>query len=217
MPPPPGDEASHVQAARRRNRIPFWAMATLSLMPVWAFMYVRALTPSNDVNAGPLSVGAEVYNSCANCHGAAGGGANGYKLSGGAVLRTFPRIEDQIRYVYYGTEDFKAAGVEIYGNPTRPRGPHITGASGAAMPPFGTQLTQTQIISVVCHERYTLSEADPTSDEYAAEYEAWCSEDAPVFGAVDRGEYDFTSPVAEPIEDHELIPVGPKPVPGSAD
>ena len=42
--PPVKPDPPYVAAAKRRKKIPFWAMATLSLMPVWAFIYVRALT-----------------------------------------------------------------------------------------------------------------------------------------------------------------------------
>ena len=120
----------YVQAAKQRRKIPFWAMATLSLMPLWGFMYVRALTETAEAVEGPLGVGAEMYSSCASCHGAAGGGGVGYAFSGGEVLETFPHIEDQVRYVYYGTEGYNAAGVEIYGNPDREGGAHITGQRG---------------------------------------------------------------------------------------
>ncbi len=213
-PPPPAPEPVYVQAAKQRKKIPFWAMATLSLMPLWAFMYVRAVTQPPEVVEGPLGIGAEVYSNCASCHGAAGGGGVGYPFEGQSVLQTFPHIEDQIRYVYYGTEGFNAAGVEIYGNPDRPGGPHITGGRGV-MPAFASQLTQYEIIAVVCHERYTLGGADPTSEEWAAEFEAWCSPGAPVYDAVETGEYDYTSPEAEPIGDVEIIPVGPDAVAGS--
>jgi mono/diheme cytochrome c family protein len=209
--PPAKPEPVYVQAAKQRKKIPFWAMATLSLMPIWAFMYVRAVTqPPEDVE-GPLGMGAEIYNNCASCHGAAGGGGVGYAFSGGAVLETFPHIEDQIRYVYYGTEGYNAAGVDIYGNPDREGGPHITGNMGV-MPAFGPQLTQYEIISVVCHERYTLGGADPTAEEWAEEYETWCSEESPVFTAVEGGEYDYTAPSSE---FEGVQPVGPEPVPGS--
>ena len=63
--------------------------------------------------------------------------ASATRSNGGSVLKTFPHIEDQLRYVYYGTEGYNAAGIEIYGNPDREGGPHITGASGV-MPQFGT-------------------------------------------------------------------------------
>ncbi|HYN34002.1 MAG TPA: hypothetical protein VES40_15365 [Ilumatobacteraceae bacterium] len=213
-PPPPAPEPAYVTAAKQRKKIPYWAMATLSLMPIWGFMYVRAVTAPPVVVEGPLGIGAEVYSSCASCHGAAGGGGVGYPFEGQAVLQTFPHIEDQIRYVYYGTEGFNAAGIDIYGNPDRPGGPHITGERGV-MPAFGSQLTEYEIIGVVCHERYTLGGADPTSEEWAAEFEAWCAPDAPIFDAVETGEYDYTSPEAEPIGDVEIIPVGPEAVAGS--
>jgi mono/diheme cytochrome c family protein len=210
--PAPKPDPVYVQAAKQRKKIPFWAMATLSLMPVWAFMYWRAVTEPPEVVEGPLGMGAEIYGNCASCHGGAGGGGVGYAFTGGSVLETFPEIEDQIRYVYYGTEGYNAAGVEIYGNPEREGGPHVTGGLGV-MPAFETQLTQYEIIAVVCHERFTLGGADPTSTEWAEEYETWCSEEAPVFTAVEGGEYDFTSPET----DFEgVTPVGPEPVPGSA-
>ncbi len=214
-PPPPKPDPVYVQAEKRRRKIPFWAMATLSLMPVWAFMYIRAVTEPPEVVEGPLGVGTELYSSCASCHGAAGGGGVGYAFEGGAVLETFPHIEDQIRYVYYGTEGYNASGVDVYGNPDREGGPHVTGGLGV-MPAFGNQLTQYEIIGVVCHERYALGGADPTSEEWAEEYETWCSEESPVFAAVQGGEYDYTSPDGQMFGEVEVMPVGPEPVPGSA-
>lgn len=213
--PAPKPDPVYVQAAKRRKKIPFWAMATLSLMPLWAFMYVRSITESPEELSGPLGVGAEVYGNCASCHGAAGDGGVGYPFSGGAVEDTFPLIEDQVRYVYYGTEGFNAAGIEIYGNPDRPGGPHITGARGV-MPAFGGQLTQAEIVGVVCHERYTLGGADPTSEAYAEEFETWCSAESPIFEALESGAYDLTSDAVETFGDVEVSPVGPAPIDGSA-
>jgi len=214
-PAPPKPEPVYVQAAKKRRRIPFWAMATLSLMPVWAFMYVRSVTEGTEVAEGPLGLGEEIYSSCASCHGAAGGGGVGYAFSGEEVLKTFPHIEDQIRYVYYGTEGYNAADVEIYGNPDREGGPHVTGNLGV-MPAFGGQLTQYEIIAVVCHERYTLGGADPTSEEWEAEYETWCSEEAPAFAAVQGGVYDYTDDAPlEMVDGQDIQPVGPEAVPGS--
>ena len=51
----------------------------------------------------------------------------------------------------------------------------------------GGDLTDAEILAVVCHERYTLGGADPTSDEYAEEFEDWCSEEAPMFAALEAG------------------------------
>ena len=197
-------------------------MATLSLMPVWGFMYWRALVEHRRPRRVPLGLGAEVYGSCASCHGAAGGGGVGYAFAGGEVLKTFPNIEDQIRYVYFGTEEYNAAGVEVYGNPDREGGAHVTGALGN-MPKFGESvggaLTDYRIVAVICHERYTLGGADPTSEEWADEFEHWCSEESPIFNGLQAGTYDLATlhdnavdAAGTPIE---MIPIGDVPVPGS--
>jgi len=212
-PKPPQPDPPYVAAAKQRRKIPFWAMATLSLMPVWAFMYVRALTEAPAEVAGPTGLGAEIYGNCASCHGAAGGGGLGYPFAGGEVLLTFPNIEDQIRYIYFGTEGYNAAGVEIYGNPDREGGPHVTGARNV-MPAFSGQLTDAEIVAVVCHERYTLGGADPTSEEWATEYEEWCSAEAPVYAAVEAGAFSFTAETPTTVGDLELDPISP-PIPGS--
>ena len=123
---------------RRRKKIPFWAFATLSTLPLWAFMYVRALTPSADKIAGPLGDGAQVYTGCSSCHGSQGEGGVGYQFSKGEVLKTFPHIEDQLRWVYNGTDAYATAGIEIYGDPNRAGGAHVTKAKGV-MPAQGGQ------------------------------------------------------------------------------
>ena len=215
-PPPPKPDPVYVAAAKQRKKIPFWAMATLSLMPIWGFMYVRAVTQSPTVVEGPLGIGAGIYTSCASCHGAEGGGGVGYQFSGGEVLKTFPHIEDQIRWVYYGTEGYNAANIAVYGNPDREGGAHMTGGLGV-MPQYGSQISQAEIVAVVCHERYDLAGADPTSAEYAPEYDTWCAQGAPVFDEIDAGTFDITSPDAPaPVGDVTIMPIGPAPVAGSA-
>ena len=222
-PPPPKPDPPYVAAAKQRRKVPFWAMATLSLMPVWGFMYIRALTDSPTVAEGPLGEGAEVYNGCASCHGAAGGGGVGYAFAGGEILKTFPHIEDQVRYVYYGTSSYNIAGVEIYGNPDREGGAHVTGGQGV-MPQQGASaggsLTDEEIVAVVCHERYTLGGADPTSEEYAEEYEEWCSEEAPVFAAIAGGEFSLDADTVDATmslngQAITITPIGSTPIPGS--
>lgn len=194
-PEPPKPDAPYVAAAKTRRKIPFWAMATLSLMPVWGFMYVRALTDPPETVEGPLGIGAEIYGSCASCHGGDGGGGVGYAFAGGEVLATYPDIEDMLRFVYWGTGEYNLAGIEVPGDPNRPGGPHVTGALGV-MPQQGSvaggDLTDYEILAVVCHERYTLGGADPTSEEYAEEYEQFCSEESPVFAALEAGEISLT-------------------------
>ena len=207
-PPPPKPDTPVVAAYKKRRRVPFWAMAALGVLPVWAFLYARALTEAPEEATGPIGLGAEIYSNCQSCHPGGNEGA-GYAFVGGEVLATFPNIEDQLRYVYYGTEEYNLAGVEIYGNPDREGGPHITGARGV-MPGFGGSLTEYELLSVVCHERYTLGGADPAG-EYAEEYETWCSEESPAFADLEGG--GMLADLDQRIEG--IMPIGSEPVPGS--
>lgn len=214
-PPPPAKVHPTVIAARTRRKIPFWAMLALSMLPVWLFMYARALTPTAVAAEGPIGLGAEIYSNCASCHGGAGGGGVGYQFSNGEILTSYPHIEDQIRYVYYGTGAYNVAGVTIPGNPEREGGPHITGALGN-MPQFGRTLggaiTDYQLLAVICHVRYTLGGADPTSPEWRSEYETWCAEDASAFTGLRSGSFTLLD-----IENSLMgvFPIGTGPVPGS--
>lgn len=214
-PPPPQPDIPVVAAAKARKKIPFWAFATLSTLPLWAFMYVRALTPTTETIAGPLGVGATVFGGCSGCHGAKGEGGVGYQFSQGEVLKTFPHIEDQLRWVYSGSDAYAAAGVQIYGDPNRPGGAHITKAKGA-MPQqgakFGGALTEAQILAVVCHERYTLGGADPAGT-YQTEYDNWCAPDAPAWTALEDGSATFDNIDTKVTG---AIKVGQEPAPGSS-
>ena len=216
-PPPPTPDPPVIAAAKSRKKIPFWAMATLSLLPIWVLMYARGLTPRPEKVEGPIGNGAVIYTeyACSGCHGTAGEGGIGYGFAGGEVLKTFPHIEDQLRYVYFGTGEYQNAGVSVYGNPDRPGGAHLTGGRGA-MPNFGAStggaLTDAQILAVVCHERYTLGGADPTAD-YAEEYETWCSPEAPAWLGMEDGSITMAN-TKDMIEGS--IGVGTAPVEGSA-
>jgi mono/diheme cytochrome c family protein len=210
-PPPPKPDIPVVAAAKARKRIPFWAFATLSTLPLWAFMYVRALTPTTEKIAGPLGVGATVYSGCSSCHGTNGEGGVGYQFSQGEVLKTFPHIEDQLRWVYNGSDAYAAAGVQIYGDPKRPNGPHITKARGV-MPGQSAQLTEAQILAVVCHERFSLGGAD-LNGPYQKEYAAWCAPDAPAWLALEDGSATFDN-IDTKVPG--AIKVGKAPAPGSS-
>jgi mono/diheme cytochrome c family protein len=222
-PAPPPPDPPYVAAAKARAKIPIWALAALSLMPIWAFMYVRALTKPPEVASGPLGIGAEVYSNCASCHGASGEGGSGRQLSDGEVLKTFPHIEDQLRFVYFGTEQYNIAGIDIYGNPDREGGPHQTGSFGP-MPAWGTEaggdLTDEEILAVVCHERYTLGGADPASDEYLDEFENWCSEEAPTFVNLEEGgtlaDLDEAGLTTAEGDDFPIMDIGDAPRAGTA-
>jgi hypothetical protein len=130
------------------------------------------------------------------------------------VLKSFPHIEDQIRWVYFASADYNLARVDIPGNPQREGGPHVVGALGGAMPAFGSSaggsLTDAEILAVVCHERYTLGGADPSGD-FADEFTTWCSEGSEIYGALESG-----TPLATLNADFpDIIPIGDAPVPGS--
>jgi mono/diheme cytochrome c family protein len=216
-PPPPKPDPPYVAAAKARKKIPYWAMATLSILPLWTFMYVRGLTPKEPKVSGPLGEGAEIYPaSCSGCHGAEGQGVSGsgYPFAEGEVLQTFPHIEDQLRFVYSGTGAYAAAGIAVYGNPERAT-VHNTGARGQMPAQGATQgggLTEAQILAVVCHERYTLSGADPAG-EFLEEFEKWCSPEAPAWVGLEEGELTFAN-IAEELDD--TFEVGTEPTAGHA-
>ncbi|MFM8947146.1 MAG: hypothetical protein ACKOJC_10650, partial [Actinomycetota bacterium] len=181
-----------------RRKIPFWAMATLSLLPVWGFLYFLAIKPSEKVVEGPIAMGTATWGGCAGCHGAAGQGGAGRTLYQGEVLKTFPHIEDMLNWVYAGTEAFSAAGVPSYGNPDREGGAHAPYSyNGSPMPAqgakYGGALTEYEILGVVCHIRYDLAGADPAG-EWAEEYEKWCSEESEIFLGLEDGSLTFDSP-----------------------
>ena len=103
--------------------------------------------------------------------------------------KTFPHIEDQLRFVYFGTEALQPRRRQpATATPTARAAPHVTGSLGV-MPAQGStaggELTDAEILAVVCHERYTLGGADPAGDEYVEEFENWCSEESPIFEALE--------------------------------
>jgi hypothetical protein len=195
-PPPPKPDPAYVVAAKTRKKIPFWAMATLSLLPLWAFLYLLALSPQEETVEGPMAIGAEVYGSCASCHGAAGQGGAGRILHEGEVLLTFPHIEDMLNFVYTGSQPYVSAGLNVYGNPEREGGVHAPlSYNGNAMPSQGAKwgggLTEYEILGVTCHVRYAIAGADPASEEWLEEYERWCSPESEIFAGLQDGTTTF--------------------------
>ena len=190
-------DPAYVVAAKTRRKIPFWAMSALSLLPLWAGVYLLALTPEDKVVEGPRSMGTAVYSGCAGCHGADGaGGAAGQVLYQGSVLKTFPHIEDMLNFVYNGSQKFVAAGLATYGDPNREGGAHRPlGYNGNPMPMQGEKagggLSEYQILAVACHIRYDLAGADPEDEQWAAEYETWCSPESEIFKALQSGATSF--------------------------
>ena len=207
-------DAPVVAAYKARKKIPVWAMVTLSILPVWAFLYVRALVPEEVEASGPIAMGTELYANCASCHGAGGQGiGSAYAFVNGSVLATFPHIEDQLRWVKLGSAAYLAAGVQIPGDPNREGGPHITGASGGVMPAAGAGLglTDYEILATICHVRYDLGGAD-AAGEYAEEFEKWCSPESEIFLALESGSATFDD-LHEQFED--VMDIGSVPVAGT--
>lgn len=213
-PPPPKPDPPYIAAAKNRKKVPFWAMATLSLLPIWGFMYVQGVKPEAKVVHGPLGDGSKLFISaaCAGCHNADGSGGVGRKLAEGEVLLTFPHIEDQLNLVYVGSQSFATAGLGPYGDPSRG---HL-GYNGAFMPFQGAKagggMTDAQILAVVCHERYDLGGADPASAKWKAEYDKWCAEDSAIYAGLKDGSLTFDN-LADKVKG--TLPVGTKPRKGT--
>ncbi len=144
-PPPPPPVAPYVQAALERKKIPFWAAGVLALLPFWAIVYGLTLDKPSAREAGPRTNGAAVYGQCSSCHGATGGGGVGPQLSGGAVVKQFPKVADHLYWVMQGSVGFKQQGIATYGANKTPVGEKV-------MPAWNT-LKATDLISVIRHER----------------------------------------------------------------
>jgi mono/diheme cytochrome c family protein len=190
--PPPKPEPEYVQAAKRRKKIPFWAMPVVALLPVWVWIFVASMQKPEVTVVGPLAGGAEVYAKCASCHGTNGEGGVGYQLNNGEVLKSFTTFEQQVEFIYNGN---KAYIGQPYGS-----GRHQGGQRGAAgaMPAWGSaaggELSDVQILEVVCHERYTLGGGDQTSDEFTT----WCSETGEGYQKVASGGFAGAGLTTEP-------------------
>lgn len=171
---------------RRRQRVPFWAMTALAAIPLWAFLYARALTAPPADPTGPLDLGRDTYSSCAGCHGADGTGTGTiYPFADGAITVTFPNIEDQLRWISFGTDAYQVAGIDIYGDPQRLGGPHLAGAAGT-MPGWAAELTDVEILAVACYERFVLGDTD-SAETHPDEYDRWCADDSAIFADLQSG------------------------------
>jgi mono/diheme cytochrome c family protein len=155
-------------------------MPVVGLLPLWAYMYVRALEPPEKKVTGPVGSGQAIFASkCSSCHGAVGEGGVGYPLANGEVNQSFPDIKKHFAFVYTGNKPY---GGLPYGS-----GRHVGGQRGVpgAMPAWGSdaggELTDAQIVEVVCYERYGLGGGDQTSQEFLD----WCAEDAANFATVE--------------------------------
>lgn len=188
-------------------------MVTLSILPLWVFMYVLALRPDPVTASGPLGVGAEVYGkNCAGCHGAEGAGVAGgaYAFVDGDSMATFPHIEDQLRWVALGTQAYAAAAVTIPGDPNREGGAHVTGANGIMPARGGAELTDAEVLAVICDVRYALGGIA----EEGEEFELWCAEESPAFIALETDAATFAD-LHTVIADQGIMEIGSVPKAGT--
>jgi mono/diheme cytochrome c family protein len=153
-PAPPPPEPAYIQAAKRRKKIPYWAVPVLAALPLWGYVYVRTLEPPPAGANDPHVLGATTYvANCASCHGATGAGVSAPALANGAVLKTWPDWRDHAAWVRLGSAEWPAA---TYGAQKKKVG-------GAGQMPSWTALTDQQIAQVVLHER-ELSLGKPIED-----------------------------------------------------
>jgi len=157
-PPPPKPDPPYVAAYKRRKRIPFWVMPALIALPLWGFIYANTLQEPPKAASGPLAEGATIYQNCASCHGATGGGGVGPAFAGGDLAQNWPDFKDQIRWVSHGSANFPG---DTYGALNKPK--------KGGMPAWSTDypggtLTPLQIALVVRYEREVLAGMPPEPD-----------------------------------------------------
>lgn len=161
-PEPAKPDPPYVQAAKRRKKMPIWAMAIPGLALLWAYSFAGTMQLP-DVEDPLFTESAALYSSqgCAGCHGAGGGGGVGYQFSGGELLLTFPEPIDQMVHIARGSA---AIAGQQYGDPERPGGARISGNRGV-MPNYPS-ITLTELELIVFHERATLAGEDTSSPAY---------------------------------------------------
>jgi hypothetical protein len=184
---------AHVVAAQTRRTVPFWALPVVVLLPLWGFIYFETMSPRAVKLKGPMAEGAIIYNSCAGCHGGAGGGGAGRQLNNGEVLKTFPKFSDQYNYIVSGSGPYVG---KPYGDPAREGGQHI-GKGG--MPAWGDKdgkegsLASFEIIAAVCHERFTMQNIDGASSErWKADYDKYCAPESAIYLAAEENPTTYT-------------------------
>ena len=113
----------YVAAAKSRLKIPFWAMAALSLLPLWVFMYVRSAHRAAGGRHRPARRRRrDLQHLRQSCHGAGGEGGVGRPFADGEVAEDVPahRGPAAVRLLRHGR--VQPAGVDVYGNPDRQGG-----------------------------------------------------------------------------------------------
>jgi mono/diheme cytochrome c family protein len=182
-PEPPKPDPVYIQAAKRRRRVPYWAMSVLAAMPLWAYVYVRTLEPPPAGEDDPLVLGAEQYSQCSSCHGAQGEGGSGPAMADGAIQATWPDWRDHMMWVRLGSEGWPGS---TYGAQNRTK--------QGGMPAWG--LTDQELAEVVLHER--ILGGEEITEEDPGDYED--------LFAVARGEMTFAEAGLGPLSQQAGVP-----------
>ncbi len=143
-----------VPSVSRRPKTPFWMVAMLAILPIYAFIYYGAFGARHAAAANdPVAAGNAIFHTagCSGCHGGNGEGAVGPALAG--AKKTFPALIDQINWVHTGSAPF--AG-KVYGNSGR--------VATGGMPGFANSLSDAQIADVVCYERVNFGGGTTVAD-----------------------------------------------------
>lgn len=174
---PPEPVAPWVEAANKRQKIPFWAIPVLVGLVLWAPVYMLTLDPPTAAEAGPLDAGAEVYGTkgCSGCHGGSGegSGANPALKGDEGVKEVFVTPALQVAWVALGSAGFQAAGLTTYGDG------EVIKPIGGGMPPWGDSLSADELMDVVLFERTGLDEEEFDIDHWDEGFEETLSEFLP--------------------------------------
>lgn len=174
-PPPPKPVPAYIRAAERRQRIPYWAMPVVALLPVWALLYHNSVTEPEQQDVA-IAEGEEIFRSCAGCHGANGEGGTGAQLSDGEVLATWPDPLAMMQWINLGSDEWTGtSGAADYGDPEREGGPHNTGDFESQMPGF-PDLTAEELSAVVRYVRENIAGEEVATPEVQEMYETWGEE-----------------------------------------
>ena len=182
-PEPPKPERPEVTAARRRRKIPIWAVPVLAALPLWAYVYQGTLEPPPAAENDPFVLGSELYTAegCAGCHGANGGGGVGPAFAG--VRETWVDPLDQMMWIRLGSDGWPG---DTYGNTDKPK--------QGGMPAY-PKLSDQELAEVVLYERTEFGGLDPLSEEYALLVEI--AEGITTFDAAGLGEVSTKAAVDE--------------------
>ncbi len=209
--PPPKPDSAVVVAYKRRKRIPFWAMLALALLPLWAFMYARAVTTQAEAADGPLAVGNRDLRRVPAATAGAARAASAARSPTARCCMTFPHIEDQLRFVYYGSRATRRRASTTTAIPIARAARTSCGRSTERRCPPRAATSPTPRSSASCATSATTSAGVSPAATWPTEFEEWCSEESEIFADLEAGGDIRTLEQRFP----DIIPIGNEPVPGS--